>query len=240
MRNVRRSSPEALNGPTVTPVREWARREAFSSRTAAAGVAWGHERLGRYLWAAGHLEDRAAEFEAAAGLLPDEVGPDAAVVWSTPRVDGSRRRAADSVERVSQKSESSTAPPAEYSIGVPGCGRDVPRVVTSQGCRDRSMRSEDGSVGHGGGSRHVNEVASESNSSSRRLCPRSSARSCRSPSRAARAESSQRSQQRVVEGGARNLDDTAQRVGAAGQHDRLLVIVGGAREQDAGFERRHE
>ena len=46
--------------------------------------------------------------------------------------------------------------------------------------------------------------------------------------------------QRVFEGGARNLDDTAQRVGAAGQHDRLLVIVGGAREQNAGFERRHE
>ena len=57
-------------------------REAFRHGPPPRGVAWGHERLGRYLWAAGHLEDSATEFEAAAGLLPDEMGPDAALVYA--------------------------------------------------------------------------------------------------------------------------------------------------------------
>ena len=45
-------------------------REAFRYGVPPRGAAWGHERLGRYLWAAGHIEDCAAEFAAAAALLP--------------------------------------------------------------------------------------------------------------------------------------------------------------------------
>ena len=56
-------------------------REAFGHGPPPRGVAWGHERLGRYLWAAGHLEQSTTEFEAAATLL-SEVGPDAAVVFA--------------------------------------------------------------------------------------------------------------------------------------------------------------
>ena len=41
-------------------------REAFRYGLPPRGAAWGHERLGRYLWAAGHIEDCAAEFAAAA------------------------------------------------------------------------------------------------------------------------------------------------------------------------------
>ena len=57
-------------------------REAFRYGAPPRGAAWGHERLGRYLWAAGHIEDCAAEFAAAAALLPDDAGPDAAPVFA--------------------------------------------------------------------------------------------------------------------------------------------------------------
>ena len=57
-------------------------REAFHHGEPPRGAAWGHERLGRYLWAAGHIENCAAEFEAAAALLPDHPGPDAAPVFA--------------------------------------------------------------------------------------------------------------------------------------------------------------
>jgi len=57
-------------------------REAFGFGEPPRGAAWGHERLGRYLWAAGHLEDCAAEFAAAAALLPGDAGPDAAAVFA--------------------------------------------------------------------------------------------------------------------------------------------------------------
>jgi DNA-binding CsgD family transcriptional regulator/tetratricopeptide (TPR) repeat protein len=56
--------------------------EAFRCGAPPRGAAWGHERLGRYLWAAGHIEDCTAEFEAAAALLPDDGGPDAAPVFA--------------------------------------------------------------------------------------------------------------------------------------------------------------
>ena len=57
-------------------------REAFRYGVPPRGAAWGHERLGRYLWAAGHIEECAAEFAAAAALLPDDAGPDAAPVFA--------------------------------------------------------------------------------------------------------------------------------------------------------------
>jgi DNA-binding CsgD family transcriptional regulator len=57
-------------------------REAFRYGMPPRGAAWGHERLGRYLWAAGHIEDCAAEFAAAAALLPANAGPEAAPVFA--------------------------------------------------------------------------------------------------------------------------------------------------------------
>ena len=55
-------------------------REAIGYGSPLRGAAWGHERLGRYLWAAGHLEQSTMEFEAAAALLPAEPGVEAAPV----------------------------------------------------------------------------------------------------------------------------------------------------------------
>jgi DNA-binding NarL/FixJ family response regulator len=46
------------------------------------GEAFGHERLGRYLWSSGHLQESRAEFEKAAALLPREPGPEAAPVFA--------------------------------------------------------------------------------------------------------------------------------------------------------------
>ena len=57
-------------------------REAFRYGAPPRGAAWGHERLGRYLWASGHIEDCAAEFAAAAALLPANPGPEAAPVFA--------------------------------------------------------------------------------------------------------------------------------------------------------------
>ena len=57
-------------------------REAFRHGPPPRGVAWGHERLGRYLWASGHLDESTIEFEAAAALIADEAGPHAAAVYA--------------------------------------------------------------------------------------------------------------------------------------------------------------
>jgi DNA-binding NarL/FixJ family response regulator len=57
-------------------------REAFRYGAPPRGAAWGHERLGRYLWAAGHIEDCATEFATAAALLPANPGPGAASVFA--------------------------------------------------------------------------------------------------------------------------------------------------------------
>jgi DNA-binding NarL/FixJ family response regulator len=50
--------------------------------TPPRGAAWGHERLGRYLWASGQIEESAAEFATAAALLSDKPGPEAAAVFA--------------------------------------------------------------------------------------------------------------------------------------------------------------
>ena len=57
-------------------------REAFCYGPPPRGAAWGHERLGRYLWTSGHLEESAVEFETAAALLPEGDGPQAAPVFA--------------------------------------------------------------------------------------------------------------------------------------------------------------
>lgn len=46
--------------------------EALTLDAPPLGAAWGHERLGRYLWTSGRLEASTAEFEAAAALLAED------------------------------------------------------------------------------------------------------------------------------------------------------------------------
>ena len=67
-RSVTRRPPASRAKPSATELR----REA----------AWGHERLGRYLWGAGHIEESAAEFATAAALLADNARPEAAAVFA--------------------------------------------------------------------------------------------------------------------------------------------------------------
>jgi DNA-binding NarL/FixJ family response regulator len=55
---------------------------AFRMGPPPQGEAWGHERLGRYLWAAGRLDEGRAEFEQAASLLSASDGPEAARVFA--------------------------------------------------------------------------------------------------------------------------------------------------------------
>ncbi|MGH9134991.1 MAG: ATP-binding protein, partial [Ilumatobacteraceae bacterium] len=57
-------------------------RAAFEIGPHPRGAAWGHERLGRYLWSSGQLEASRAEFELAAELLSDDDGADAALVFA--------------------------------------------------------------------------------------------------------------------------------------------------------------
>jgi predicted ATPase len=54
-------------------------RAAFELGPHPRGEAFGHERLGRYLWSSGQLEESRAEFEKAATLLPEDPGPRSAV-----------------------------------------------------------------------------------------------------------------------------------------------------------------
>ena len=55
---------------------------AIASGPPLLGAAWGHERLGRYLWATGRQQESAVEFEWAAALLTGDEGADAAAVYA--------------------------------------------------------------------------------------------------------------------------------------------------------------
>jgi len=57
-------------------------RSAFAVGPPPQGEAWGHERLGRYLWASGRIEESRTEFEQAAALLRDDAAPGAASVFA--------------------------------------------------------------------------------------------------------------------------------------------------------------
>jgi len=46
------------------------------------GEAWGHERLGRYLWSSGRLDESSREYEAAAVALAANEGPEAPLVFA--------------------------------------------------------------------------------------------------------------------------------------------------------------
>ncbi|MEP7201620.1 MAG: AAA family ATPase [Ilumatobacteraceae bacterium] len=57
-------------------------RAAFEIGPPPLGAAWGHERLGRYLWSTGKLDASRVEFELAADLLSADDGAEAALVFA--------------------------------------------------------------------------------------------------------------------------------------------------------------
>ena len=57
-------------------------QDAFQVGPPPQGEAFGHERLGRYLWASGRLEESRVEFEKAAALIGDDANPGAAGVYA--------------------------------------------------------------------------------------------------------------------------------------------------------------
>ena len=57
-------------------------RAAFDCGPPPLGAAWGHERLGRYLWATGRLQESSIEFAQAAAMLNDDEGTAAAAVFA--------------------------------------------------------------------------------------------------------------------------------------------------------------
>lgn len=57
-------------------------RAAFDHGPPPRGMAWGHERLGRYLWSTGRLAESRVEFATAASLVADGDGADAAAVYA--------------------------------------------------------------------------------------------------------------------------------------------------------------
>ena len=57
-------------------------RAAFALGAPPLGAAWGYERLGRYLWASGQLDQSSVEFTRAAELLADDEGPASAAVFA--------------------------------------------------------------------------------------------------------------------------------------------------------------
>ena len=56
-------------------------RAAFDAGVPPLGASWGHERLGRYLWASGQLDESRVEFARAADLLSGDEGAEAAAVF---------------------------------------------------------------------------------------------------------------------------------------------------------------
>jgi len=57
-------------------------RVAFAAGVPPLGEAWGHERLGRYLWSSGRLQESRREYARAAELLPPDAGMDSALVFA--------------------------------------------------------------------------------------------------------------------------------------------------------------
>jgi DNA-binding NarL/FixJ family response regulator/tetratricopeptide (TPR) repeat protein len=108
-------------------------REAFRYGDPARGAAWGHERLGRYLWAAGHLDESAAEFATAASLLPDDVGTEAAPVFAgLGQADLMLGRYDEAAERSQRVFELLTAPEADALAWSMAC-RILGIVVDHEG-----------------------------------------------------------------------------------------------------------
>ena len=119
-------------------------RAAFRVGPPPQGEAFGHERLGRYLWASGHLEESRAEFEKAAALLGDDANPESAAVYAglgqAELMAGHYELAAQRCERVFQLIEDPADDPLSWAmarrtlgLGRSHCGHPTEGVDL---CRD--------------------------------------------------------------------------------------------------------
>jgi DNA-binding CsgD family transcriptional regulator len=106
-------------------------RAAFAAGPPAQGPAWGHERLARYLWASGELDESRAEYARAEALLrPDE--PGAASVFAglaqddlmAARYDDAERRATSALATSdSAAMDAAARATATRVLGVVASGR---------------------------------------------------------------------------------------------------------------------
>jgi DNA-binding NarL/FixJ family response regulator len=117
-------------------------RAAFAVGAPAQGPAWGHERLARYLWASGRLEESRAEYARAEALLrPDE--PAAAAVFAglaqddlmAARYDDAERRALSALAAAGSAAKDPAAwTTAARVLGVVASGRGDPDLAVAR-CR---------------------------------------------------------------------------------------------------------
>ena len=95
-------------------------REAFTYGVPRRGAAWGHERLGRYLWGSGHIGESAEEFAVAKSLLADDAGPEAAPASAglaqAELMLGNYEAAATSAQRVYDVLDGPATEPAAWSM----------------------------------------------------------------------------------------------------------------------------
>lgn len=118
-------------------------REAFAIGPPPQGHAWGHERLGRYLWSSGQLAESRVEYERAEKLLQRDE-PHAAMVFAglaqddlmAARFDTAETRAIDAIAAArSAKDDPLTWATAMRVLGVVASGRgDADAAVTR--CRE--------------------------------------------------------------------------------------------------------
>jgi DNA-binding NarL/FixJ family response regulator len=114
-------------------------RAAFELGPPPLGAAWGHERLGRYLWASGQLEQSSTEFALAAELLVDDDDPSAVLVWAglgqAELMSGNYTTAECWCERVFNSVPTADRQPAAW-----GMARRVLGIArSSQGDPDRAV-----------------------------------------------------------------------------------------------------
>jgi len=118
---------------------------AFEFGPPPQGEAFGHERLGRYLWASGRVEESRAEFEKAAALLGDnDTSPDAAAVYAgigqAELMAGNYERSAHWCQRVFELIDDPADDPLSWAmarrtlgLGRSHCGHPAEGVEL---CRD--------------------------------------------------------------------------------------------------------
>jgi DNA-binding CsgD family transcriptional regulator len=119
-------------------------RAAFEYGPPPQGEAFGHERLGRYLWASGHVEESRAEFEKAAAILGDDAAPEAAAVYAglgqAELMEGHYEQAAQWCQRVFELIADPTEDPLSWAmarrtlgLGLSHCGQPTEGIAL---CRE--------------------------------------------------------------------------------------------------------
>lgn len=114
-------------------------RAAFETGLPPLGAAWGHERLGRYLWATGRLQESRAEFERAASLLTgDEAGAAAPVFAGLAQAELMAGREATAEDWCNKVFEA-IGSPAEGPLAWSMAQRVLGIVRSNQGDPDRAV-----------------------------------------------------------------------------------------------------